>query len=754
MGGEGPGLSLAASHTPAYQPSDLTTCDREPIHVPGAIQPHGVLLALDPATMTAVMVSANTEEMLGIAPEAGLGQALSAFVGSEAAVVITTRVREWAPAEPLILRLPPDRAGALAGQEIDVSLHESGRRLVIEMEPLGRPRSTLMSYQSARAAMARLTGGHSIEHLVTQLAQEIRTLTEFDRVMVYRFDADWNGEVVAEDKREDLNSFLGLHYPASDIPAQARRLYTLNWTRLIADVGYRPVHLHPVLDPGTEAPLDLTYSTLRSVSPIHLEYLTNMGVGASMSVSLVVDGELWGLIACHHYAGPHRPSQDARAAAEFLGQVASQEIAQREHADAREAALRSQAMLSRITDRIDASTDSPLHRMMADPELLDLLRASGAALRSQGQFLSLGNTPDESTLDLIAARLVTAPYGEPVATDNLAALLPDVPDLARTAAGALGIASSADSWLLWLRPELPQVVDWGGDPTNKRIEQAEGDEVRLSPRKSFERWREVRSGRSAPWQSWELEVTTRLRTHMNALLVRRSLDQIKVAESLQRTVLPTEVPRFDGMDLAVRYVPASTYQLGGDWWDVVRLDESRVALVVGDTAGHGVSAVGAMTQVRAALRAYLTGGAAPAEALDRLDGLMVSLLPDQVATAVVAVWDARTRQLEVCSAGHPPAMLFTGDQVTETVSTGRPLLGVGQGRAEATVLDLESGVTMLFYTDGLVERRDADIETAVDRLSALGPRVAALGVDEFADLVVETSGSGEDDLTVLAVRLH
>ena len=746
-------MSLGASHTPAYVPSDLTTCDREPIHVPGAIQPHGVLLALDPATMTAVMVSANTGEMLGIEPEDGLGRALSAFVGSEAAVVITTRVREWAPGEPLILRLPADRDGALAGQEIDVAMHESGDRLVVEIEPLGRPRSTLLSYQSARAAMARLSGGHSIEQLVTQLAAEVRSLTEFDRVMVYRFDADWNGEVVAEDKREDLNPFLGLHYPASDIPAQARRLYTLNWTRLIADVGYRPVHLHPVLDPGTGAPLDLTHSTLRSVSPIHLEYLTNMGVGASMSVSLVVDGELWGLIACHHYAGPHRPSQDARAAAEFLGQVASQQIGQREHADRREAALRVQAMLGRITARIDASPDSPLRRMMADPELLDLVRASGAALRSQGQFLNTGDTPDEVTLDLLAGRLLRAPYGQPAATDHVAELLPDVPGLTRYA-GVLGIASGPDSWLLWLRPELPQVVDWGGDPSNKRLEQAEGAEVRLSPRKSFERWREVRGGRSAPWEDWELEVATRLRTHMNALMLRRSRDQIEVAESLQRTILPTDVPRFEGMDLAVRYVPASTYQLGGDWWDAVRLDGDRVALVVGDTAGHGVSAVGAMTQVRAALRAYLTGGAGPAEALDRLDGLLVSLLPDQVATAVVAVWDTRQRRLEVCSAGHPPAMLFAAGEATETVSTGRPLLGVGQGRAESTVLDLEPGTTLLVYTDGLVERRDADIQTAVDRLGALGPRVATLGVDEFADLVVETSGSGEDDMTVLAVRLH
>src|SRR5690606_32256094 len=157
----------------------------------------------------------------------------------------------------------------------------------------------------------------------------------------------------------------------------------------------------------------------------------------------------------------------------------------REQTDARESALRVQATLARITDRIDGSSESPLLQMMNDPELLDLVRATGAAMRSQGQFLTTGVTPDEATLDLIAERLLSAPYGQPVATDDAASLLPEVPDLPGTAAGVLGIASSPDSWLVWLRPELPQVVDWGGDPTNKRLEQTEGAEVRLSPRKSF-----------------------------------------------------------------------------------------------------------------------------------------------------------------------------------------------------------------------------------------------------------------------------
>ena len=232
--------------------------------------------------------------------------------------------------------------------------------------------------------MARLAQAPSVVDLAAQLAVEVRALLGFDRVMVYRFDEEWNGEVIAEEKRDDLNSFLGLHYPATDIPAQARRLYTVNWTRLIADIEYAPVPLHPVFDPATGAPLDLSHAALRSVSPIHIEYLSHMGVTASMSISLVVDGELWGLVACHHYSGPHRPSQDARSAAEFLGQVASQLAGDRERADKRERTLAAQTVLGRIAARTSASPDSPLISVMDDPELLSLVDATGAVLSYDG----------------------------------------------------------------------------------------------------------------------------------------------------------------------------------------------------------------------------------------------------------------------------------------------------------------------------------------------------------------------------------
>jgi two-component system, chemotaxis family, sensor kinase Cph1 len=747
-------VTSGASHTPAYVEVDLSTCDREPIHIPGAIQPHGVLLALD-EDQRVVMASVNVGLLLGTAHEHAIGADLYALLGAGAAQAVAERIADWTPAEPLVLTLPGEIGGVLAGEEVDITIHRSGERVVVEIESLGRPRSTLLSYQSARSAMARLAAWQRVDGLLAQLAVEIRTLTEFDRVMVYRFDRNWNGEVVAEERREDLNPYLGLHYPASDIPAQARRMYTVNWTRLIADVRYQPVHLDPVVDPGTGEPLDLTHSTLRSVSPIHLEYLSNMGVTASMSVSIVIDGELWGLVACHHYSGPHRPSRDARSAAEFLGQVTSSQIAELERAEAREDALAVQSTLSRISARVTASEEPPLQQLADDPEVLDLVRASGLAICYGDEITTRGDVPDESALRRIADKLLVPPYGEPVASDSLPELDRALGLVADVAAGALGIGSSDDSWIIWLRPELPEIVDWGGDPHNSKLYATEGDEVRLSPRKSFDLWREVVRGHSQPWAEWELDVVRSLRTFMNAVLLQRSREQIAVAESLQRTVLASDAPTLDGIDVAVRYESASSYRLGGDWWDALQLDGGRVAFVVGDVAGHGVSAVGAMTQVRAALRAHMHGGATACQSLDLLDSLVVDLLPEQVATAVVAVVDPAAGTVELCSAGHPPPLLVRADgAVSELPVQSRPLLGVGAGESTATSVDLQPGDTVLLYTDGLVERRDDDVTSALERLRREGFQARPGSVDELVDqLLAGLPGTGDDDTTVLAVRL-
>lgn len=739
-------------HTPAYDPVDLTTCDTEPIHVPGAIQPHGVLLAIDDEAQI-VMLSANADVMLGQEVDAAVGRPVGALIGTRAADLVARRIAEGYPDEPLVTRLDEVTRGHLAGADVDVHLHRSGERTVVEIEPVQHVRDTTMTYQSARSAMGRLAATGTVMGLTDQLAREVRALTGFDRVMVYRFDEDWNGEVVAEDRRPDLNSFFGLHYPATDIPAQARRLYTVNWLRLIVDIGYTPVPLTPILDTATGAPLDLSHSTLRSVSPIHVEYLSHMGVTASMSVSLLVEGELWGLIACHHYSGPHRPPHDARSAAQFLAQVASPMIADRERADDREAALSTQALLADLTARVSASAESPLEALISDPALMKLMHATGVALNFDGTIRTVGVVP--ATTDLVRIAEVTDdPERYATHTAHLGEKDPDLEHLAPVVAGVLRIGASPDRWLLWLRPEIEQVVDWGGDPTNKLLAASEGPHVRLSPRRSFDKWRQVVRGRSEKWAVWETEAAEVLGRHVNGLLLLRSREQIAMAESLQRNVVLDRAPGFSGVDLVARYRPATTYQLGGDWWDAFELPDRRLALVIGDVAGHGVSAASAMTQVRTALRAYLFEGHSAASALDQLDRLMDGLLDLRVATAVVVLLDVETGRTEIANAGHPPALLTGGDGAREVADDARPLLGVGTGTAENVLVDLPAGETLLLYTDGLVERRGFDMDERTERLRLVTSSTSTHEpLEEFADRVLALQdGTEDDDTTLLAVR--
>jgi light-regulated signal transduction histidine kinase (bacteriophytochrome) len=742
-----------APHTPAYGEVDLTTCDREPIHVPGAIQPHGVLLALDDE-LCCVMASTNCGSVLGTSAETAVGSPLASVVGPTLATALAERIALEATTEPLVQRLDELPAGAAyAGAEVDVRHHRSGERWVVEIEPVSGAGATRLTYQSTRGAMARLAQATSARGLAAQLAQEIRELLGFDRVMVYRFDEDWNGEVIAEERREGLNAFLGLHYPASDIPAQARRLYTVNWTRLIVDVDYTPVPLHPVFDPGTSAPLDLSHASLRSVSPIHIEYLSNMGVSASMSISLVVDGVLWGLVACHHYSGPHRPSHDARAAAEFLGQVASQLALDRERADARDRTLAAQSVLARMTTRISGSADSPLVSLMADPELLTLVNATGAVLSYDGAMTRVGSVPfDDETVHRIAGALED-PLAYATQTDRLGTLIPDL-EGATDVAGVLRIGSAPDRFLLWFRPERERVVEWGGDPTNKQIAATEGPDVRLSPRKSFEKWRQVVRGRSEPWAPWKVEVADALGKHLISLLLTRSKEHIAMAESMQRSVVLDHPPAMPGLEIVAHYRPAATFQLGGDWWDVFELDDGSVAFVVGDVAGHGVSAASAMTQLRTAVRAYLVEGHSPAGTLDRLDHLMANLIDQRVATAVVGIVDRDRTRISLANAGHPVPLIVTPTGAEDVDVPLRPLLGVGAGEAATVDIALEPGAALLFYTDGLVERRGVDLRERTERLRSLAADTY-VGTDFqlWLDRLLGLHDGGDDDTTLLAVRL-
>ncbi|MGY1742750.1 MULTISPECIES: SpoIIE family protein phosphatase [unclassified Blastococcus] len=762
---------------PPGTPIDLSNCEREPIHVPGSIQPRGVLLTVDEPGQVVRQASRNLADLIGVAWDAALGRPLSEVIGVPAAEAVARSasafgdLRERNPVE-----LTLDVAGAPV--PVDAILHrallrraedESGRdlpaatALVVELEPARGPRpfSFPNTYQAVRGTVGELNRASTLQELYDITARAVRSLTGFDRVMVYRYDADYNGEVVAEARSELVpNSFVGLHYPASDIPAQARALYEKNWIRLISDVGYVPAPIEPVAHPETGEPLDLTYSTLRSVSPIHVEYLQNMGVRASMSISLLRDDRLWGLIACHHYSGPHAPPFATRAAAEFLGSTLSLRLVDRASEEEVHRALQVRSTLAWLTaatlDEDRALTDT----LLGAPDLLDLLPADGVSVCLQ----RTAGTRGADLPDGLAARIAAwaAERGEDVvATDNLRRLAPEL-DLPDDVVGVLVVPLPESQYLLWHRAETVRHIDWGGDPHNKAIAEREGDEVRLSPRKSFERWRETVRDRSEAWTPQQVAEVTELRTHLLEALYARQRSIVRAAEILQRSHL-TAPPRLPDLQVAVRYVPATREaQVGGDWYDVFTQPDGSTVLVIGDVAGHDIDAAATMAQLRGLLRGIAYDNAdGPAAVLTRLDAAVEGLGLGALATVLVArltpTGDGRV-EVRWSSAGHLPPVVVGRDSAARALDGGRPelLLGVHPGtpRTDATVV-LDDGSTLLLYTDGLVERRDQVFDTGVTRLTAALAELREHPVETVCDGVLArlVPDGAEDDVALVAVRL-
>ena len=294
---------------------DLTNCDREPIHIPGAIQAHGLLLTIQDEDLTVQQVSENVAQHLSIAPAEILGRSLEGLLDDQSARALRAALAEERieAVNPLALRM--------CGRAFDGICHRHLGATIVELEPAEGKSAPLA--HSLRVALSTLEGAQSVDELCRAAVTAVRRLTGFDRVMIYRFDQQGHGSVIAEARHEQLEPYLGLHYPASDIPRQARELYLRNWLRIIPDASYTPARIVPALRPDTGEPLDLSHAALRSVSPIHLEYMRNMGVVGSMSISLVVRGELWGLVSCANHEAPRFLRYEARAACEVVGRLLS-----------------------------------------------------------------------------------------------------------------------------------------------------------------------------------------------------------------------------------------------------------------------------------------------------------------------------------------------------------------------------------------------------------------------------------------------
>ncbi|WAS91185.1 ATP-binding protein [Nannocystis punicea] len=483
---------------------DGLDCDREPIHTPGSIQPFGLLLALSEPGLVVQQISANASVFLGRPPEALLGRPVAQILDGESLAALraaTQTVRED--------EFRPQHVTA-AGREFDGLLHRHQGVLLLELEPFDPAQPEPSLRDLIGCALTRIEAARTIDALVEALVQEVQRLTGFDRVVAYRFDQAGHGEVIAEARRDDLEPYLGLHYPASDIPRQARRLYTLNWLRIIPDTSYRPVPLVPPLRPDTEAPLDLSFSILRSVSPIHVEYMHNMGLSASMSVSLVHRGALWGLLSCGHYSGPRHLPYTLRGACEMLGRVASLQIAAMAELEERRCRDEWHSVLTSLEEAMRRAGNDVLAGLAArGPELLELVPAHGAAICSDAGCTLVGETPPPEAIEKLVAWLSDTPCAPIFHTASLPRDFPGAAGFAEVASGllALRLPRPRPHYVLWFRPEVVRSVEWGGDP-NKAFELGA---TRLHPRRSFALWKEIVRQSSLPWRPGEIEAAEELR---------------------------------------------------------------------------------------------------------------------------------------------------------------------------------------------------------------------------------------------------
>jgi two-component system, chemotaxis family, sensor kinase Cph1 len=496
------------------QRSDLyDACEREPIHTPGSIQPHGHLVVINAKSQRVTHVSERIEQLTGWPASECIGSGFRDILGELVADVL----------KPLI-----DNASRAGGGEsvrvnldrtYDVVVHATGPEMLIEFEDVASSSETFSrtNWPAVNRIVDYLKAASNQSELCDRAAREIRSATGFARVKVYRFDPDWNGEVIAEARADHMESYLNLHFPASDIPAQARRLYALNRIRLIPNVAYEPVTI--VAEEGAPS-LDLTFSVLRSVSPVHIEYLRNMGVAASMSVSIMRDDRLWGLIACHHdspLAVPYPTRSICGLIADLMGFL----IASRQEQEDAHLSASIGSTQGRLLEAIVRSDNYVETLVEAGSDLADLCRADGVAIAVESEIHLAGHTPALDVVRSIISAIQDGSDSDVFETSNLSSSLPDAP-ADPAAAGVLSISLSrvGQQQVVWFRKEVAEEVTWAGNP-DKAVHSTTNGTQTLHPRASFQRWKTLRRGHSRHWKNVEVNAADALRrTIVDVALVR------------------------------------------------------------------------------------------------------------------------------------------------------------------------------------------------------------------------------------------
>ncbi len=504
---------------------NLDLCAQEPIRIPGSIQPHGTLVVVDPTSRRIVQASANAPALLGAGRGSTvLGLSLTELVGKSA----ERQIDGWL-ANPDSSYL---RTLDINGQRLQVLGHQTAQGIILEFEqpPASEGETLEAYYPRVGRFMEDLPAYENLAELCAAAAREFRQISGFNRILIYRFDEHWNGEVLAEDGDGVLPSYAGLRFPASDIPPQARELYRLNRLRVIPDANYTPVPIEPPLDPGG-SPLDLSFAALRSVSPVHLQYMRNMGTLASMSISVLVDGRLWGLVSCHN-ATPRRVNAQARTACDLLGKVLSQHIGARERGAYAAKRIDLKRVESELLTNIAGSESFQSGLASHAATWLKIVNATGAAVLHDEVQFTAGVTPPPDRLRALAEKLEQQGTDSFV-TDSLAQQWPEFADIADVASGVLAISISQlhPSYIIWFRAEVERTVLWAGDP--REAKQIENE--RLTPRHSFASWKELVKGRALPWSAAEVDGAVDFRTAIINFVLRRAEERAELTSQLQRS---------------------------------------------------------------------------------------------------------------------------------------------------------------------------------------------------------------------------
>jgi chemotaxis family two-component system sensor kinase Cph1 len=502
---------------------DLTNCDKEPIHIPGKIQWHGFLVAVDSKTHIITYISENIKPFITVEPKNLLDKSIDELENQLDISVLQlklTQVLRFGATNESFEDLNPFYL-ELGGKPYNLIISVSGKDQVLEFETVESDLDFDIQKTIGKSVSDILTG-KNLNSLLVNAAREIKKIILYDRVMIYRFNEDGHGEVVAEVKNDDLEPFMGLHYPASDIPKQARELYKINLTRIIADVNSESSAV--ITHKSEEAPLDLTHSALRAVSPIHIQYLKNMGVVSSFSISLMAHGELWGLVACHNYS-PRFINFKGRDASKLIGQILSSALEYRQDEEDVERSAKLNAAANELTGHIEQENYITDALTRHKTTIKDITTASGAVIIFDKNVTTIGNTPNLEQISEIVKWLKLNMQDSIYSTHRFPEIFFPAKNYSDVASGLMAcmLSKEMSELIIWFKPEQLETIAWAGNP-EKPVEDNGNGVMQLSPRKSFESWVQTVKHTSERWSSEEINAVIKIREQVIYAINRKAND--------------------------------------------------------------------------------------------------------------------------------------------------------------------------------------------------------------------------------------